>query len=157
MTDAEQEEKMILGRLVAIQELRQETRRLESEGHVAPASDITIPAGWLHLLGKGLAWVTEKAEKEHSSGKLSDDECRECVEQASWLAMAIRDVKPGRAYSVRPDYHEALLAGLAHAVNLQKLEAYRVSEHDPLGLRFITHRSLAVLGKFFLTLSRNMD
>ena len=151
MTDAEREEEMILGRLVAIQELRRETHRLESEGRTALASDVTIPAGWLHLLGEGLAWAIEEAEEEHTSGKLSDNACRECLEQTRWLAMAIRDIKPGCTYSVGPGYHEALFAGLAQALDIQKLEAHRVSEHDPLGLRFIAERSFEVLARFIIT------
>lgn len=46
-TDAEDEEQMILGRLATIQEFRQETYRLESEGQTALACRRLISTLWV--------------------------------------------------------------------------------------------------------------
>ncbi|HTD58274.1 MAG TPA: hypothetical protein VK672_05215 [Solirubrobacteraceae bacterium] len=157
MTDVEREEEMILGRLVAIRELRQATHRLESRGRGVPASDVMLPAGWLHLLDRGLAMATEDAEEECADGKLSDDENRERVERARWLTMAIRGVKPGSAYPVSPAYHDALLEGLRYALSVQHFDTKRMSEHDPIGLRFIASHSLYALYEFITALEDSVD
>jgi hypothetical protein len=143
--EREEEDEMILERLVAIKALRQETRRLEREYHFAEACDIAIPVGWLHLLDRGLKSEIRYAERRHAEGKLSDDECRGQIERVERLAAAIRDVEPGDAFSVGPEHHKALFAGLADAANLQDFEVARLSEYDPLGQRFIAMRSYAAL------------
>jgi hypothetical protein len=143
--EREEEEEMILERLVAIKALRQETRRLEREYHVAGACDIAIPAGWLHLLDRGLKSAIEYAETRHAKGELSDDECRERIERAERLVAAIRDVEPGDAFAVAPEHHKALFAGLADLADLQDFEVAQLSEYDPLGQRFIATRSYTAL------------
>jgi hypothetical protein len=88
--EREEEEEMILERLVAIKALRQETRRLEREYHVAGACDIAIPAGWLHLLDRGLKSAISYAERRHAKGELSDDECRWQITVAAAKAIPVR-------------------------------------------------------------------
>ncbi len=139
--EREEEEEMILERLVAIKALRQEMRRLEREYHFAGACDIVIPVGWLHLLDRGLKSAIGYAERRHAEGELSDDECRGQIERVERLAAAIRDVEPGDAFSVAPEHHKALFAGLADAADLQDFEVAGLSEYDPLGQRFIATRS----------------
>jgi hypothetical protein len=145
MTDADEEE-MVLRRLAAIRDLRQETHRLESEGDKALASGIVIPADWLHLLRRGLTSSIELAEEEHADGKLSDHECRERVKRARWLIGAIDDAQPDSVYSVAPNYQEALRVGLCRALLFQSAEQQRLTKYDPLGLRFIAERSELALG-----------
>lgn len=149
--EAESEAEMILGRLVATQELRVEGRRLEREGRERLASDITIPAGWVDVLSEGLAMTIEVAERDCADGELSDTEVQH-VERARRLASALRDLEPGSAYSVSPGFHEELLAGLGVAFSLQNLKANRLSEHDPPGLRFIEQEQLRALYELFRTL-----
>jgi len=156
--EAEAEELMILERLLAIQELRKETRRLEGEGRAASGSDITIPAGWLDLLAEGLAMAIEDAESGDSEGELSDRECLERVERTQWLAQAIRDTAPDCALFVSPDYREELLDGLSGASRMQKLSADRLAErHDPHGLHFIARAQLVAIYEFTLALDGLMD
>jgi hypothetical protein len=127
--------------------------RLKSEGKTALASGVVIPADWLDLLRPGLAMVIDDAEEEHADGKLSDDEHRECVERARWLAEAIGDVEPGGAYSVAPSYQETLRVGICQALGIQIFERERLTEYDHPGLRFIAERSETVLGRFVWELS----
>jgi hypothetical protein len=156
--DAEAEEQMILERLLAIQDLRREARRLESERRDASGSDVAIPAGWLHLLARGLAIAIEDVESDHAEGTLSDREYLEHVERTQWLAQAIRDTAPDSAYSVRPDYHEELHAGLSGAFCIQKFEAEGLFEHhDPHGLHFIAQAQLVALYEFITILDDLMD
>jgi hypothetical protein len=157
MTNVEREEEMILGRLVAIRELRQATHRLESRGRDVPASDVMLPAGWLHLLDRGLAMTIKDAEEECADGELGADENRERVEHARWLTTAIRGVKPGSAYPVSTAYHEALLEGLRYALQVQHFDTQRMSKHDPLGLRFIAEHSLHALYGFIMALEESVD
>jgi hypothetical protein len=157
MADAEREEEMVLRRLVAIRELRQATHRLESRGSGVPAANVMLPAGWLHLLDRGLARATQDAEEECADGELSDDENRERVERARGLTTAIRGVKPGSAYHFSPAYHEALLEGLRYVLRFQHFDAQRLSEHDPFGLRFIAWHSLDALYGFITALEGSAD
>jgi len=143
--EREEEEEMILERLVAIKALRQETRRLEREYHVAGACDIAIPAGWLPLLDRGLKSAIRYAKSRHAEGEFSDDKCRGQIERVERLAAAIRDVEPADAFSVGPEHHKALFAGLAGAAHIQDFEVARLSEYDPLGQRFIAARSHTAL------------
>jgi len=101
--------------------------------------------------------ATEDAEEECADGKLSDDENRERVERARWLTMAIRGVKPGSAYPVSPAYHDALLEGLRYALSVQHFDTKRMSEHDPIGLRFIASHSLYALYEFITALEDSVD
>jgi hypothetical protein len=139
--ECEEEEEMILERLVAIKALRQETRRLEREYHSAGACDITIPAGWLDLLGRGLEWAIAHTEIRRDKGGLSDDELRGQIERVEQLAAVVRDVASSGAFSVGPEHHKALFAGLATARELQDAEVARLSDYDPLGQRFIAAHS----------------
>jgi hypothetical protein len=149
--EAEAEELMILERLLAIQELRKETRRLEEEGGAASGSDVRIPSGWLDLLAEGLAMAIEDAESGDSERELSDRECRERVERTRWLAQAIRDTVPDCALSVSPDYHEALRDGVYGAFRKQKVSVMRLVEHyDPHGLHFIVRAQLVAIYGFTL-------
>lgn len=147
-TDIDEEEEMIARRLVAIQHLRRETHRLKSEGRAALASGVSIPAGWRDLLGQGLAWAIEEDQEEHAEGKLSDRELHERVERARSLAEAIGSIEPDGTYSVAPAHQGVLYLGLCQSLDIQTLARHRVTEHDPLGLRFITAHSEHALGDF---------
>jgi hypothetical protein len=69
---------MVLRRLAAIEELRLEGGRLEKDRD-GSASDVTIPAGWLDLLGEGLALAIEEAARDRAdrpASGVSGNVCR---------------------------------------------------------------------------------
>jgi hypothetical protein len=151
---SEREEGMVFERLAAIKDLREEMCRIESEVHSGVACDVSIPAGWLHLLGRGLKLAVAQTKRGHAVGELSEGECRERVEQAERLAAALGEVEPGESYCVGSDYYPTLLIGLRRAAKVQYFEMARLSKHDPLGQRFIAVHSLAVLSKLIWLLHR---
>jgi hypothetical protein len=153
---SEREEGMLFERLAAIKDLREEMRRIESKGQSGIARDVSIPAGWLQLLGRGLKLVVAQTERGHAAGELGEDERRERVEQAERLAAAIGEVKPGESCRVGSDYYPTLLIGLRQAMKIQYFETARLSKHDPLGQRFIATHSLAALSKLIWFLHRRM-
>ena len=70
-----------------------------------------------------------------------EDELREQIERVEQLAAVVRDVASSGAFSVGPEHHKALFAGLATARELQDAEVARLSDYDPLGQRFIAAHS----------------
>jgi len=61
--DRDSELDTIVERLLAVQELCAETRRLESKDRDISATDVTIPSSWLPLLSEGLEVAIEVAEE----------------------------------------------------------------------------------------------
>jgi hypothetical protein len=149
---------MILERLLAIRDLRNETQRLESDGSDTLASDIAIPAGLFYLLTQGLEMEIEDSESDDTPDRLSEGEHGAHPERMQSLLQAIRDATPNCAYSISPVYHGELRAGLRGALRIQKCEAEKVSDHrDPLGLRFIAGALLVALYECFSALDHLMD
>jgi hypothetical protein len=149
---------MILGRLLAIRDLRNETRRIEGDGSEALGSDIAIPVGVLDLLAQGLERTIEEAEDGGSEARLSEGEHGVRLERMQWLLQAIRDSAPDRAYSVSPECHGELRAGMHRAFCVQDYARQTLSEYrDPPGRYFITWALLMALYDFFVVLDELME
>jgi hypothetical protein len=95
-----------------------------------------------------MAGVAEGVEEANPRGEFSDEEHREYMERARWLATAICDTKAGSACSVSPLYYEALLDGLGDVFTPMYFEAKLMSKHDPLGQRYIAWHSVEALWRF---------
>jgi hypothetical protein len=153
---SEQEEGMVFERLAAIKELREEMRRIENETPSGVACNVSIPAGWLPLLERGLKMMVAQTKQMHAGGEISDSECREQVAQAERLAAAVDEVEPGKSYCVGSDYYPTLHLGLRQATKIQYVETARLSNRGSPGQQFIAGHSLAVLSKLIWLLHRRM-
>jgi hypothetical protein len=151
--DRDSELDTIVERLLAVQELGAETRRLESKDRDISATDVTIPSSWLPLLSEGLEVAIEVAEEYPTDGDLRYKGA-ERVKRVRRLARAIGDVDPGNAYSVSVfDHEDELFQGLHGALLLQESRAARVSnDNAPLRPRFIESEQLHALSGFMSAL-----
>ena len=147
---------MILERLLAIQELRKETRRLEGEWQAG--SNFTISVGWRDQLAEGFEIAVEDAESDDYEGELSGRERREHVERMRCLSQVIRDAAPDCALSVSPAYDEELLGGLRGALRMLDVKRQLLSKHDDShGAHFIAGAQVVAMYEYILTLEDLME
>jgi hypothetical protein len=156
MVQSTEFEAAIMARRVDIQALRAEARRVASEGQDVWKLGITIPAGWLPALARGLDHVVhrwqDKEAEERADGSASEEagfDGTELFERMTLLASAIRDVEAGSAYVVCASDREALFRGTAGALLIQEIEVQRLSEYvDPPVLRFVAIEQRDALARF---------